>query len=122
MMVTKTKEKLDTEITLSSKDKSVTMTGEEFDKATGEILGGQLALFEGHKVQLIQNAVKGGEIVIFNEDGTGRFKDVLKFGEKIRIAATAEVVKVTHARDKDGALVRVQTLAINMADLEYKVT
>ncbi len=107
-------------VTLSAKDKSVTMTGQQFDKATGEILGGQLELFEGHRVQMIQNAVKGGEVVIFNEDGTG-FKDVLKFGEKIRIAATAEVVKVTHTRDKDGALIRVQTLAVNMADLEYKV-
>lgn len=120
-MGTKTKEKPETEITLTAGDKSVTMTGQQFDKATGEILGGQLELFEGHRVQMIQNAVKGGEVVIFNADGTGRFKDVLKFGEKIRISATAEVVKVSHARDNKGNLVRVQALAINMADLEYKV-
>ena len=114
MMATKTKEKPKTDFTM-------TESGDVVNNHTGEILGGQLELFEGHRVQMIQNAVKGGEVVIFNADGTGRFKDVLKFGEKIHISATAEVVKVSHARDNKGNLVRVQTLAINLADLEYKV-
>ena len=113
-MATKTKEKEEADFTM-------TESGDVVNNHTGEILGGQLELFEGHRVQMIQNAVKGGEVVIFNADGTGRFKDVLKFGEKIRISATAEVVKVSHARDNKGNLVRVQALAINMADLEYKV-
>jgi len=113
-MATKTKEKEEADFTM-------TESGDVVNNHTGEILGGQLELFEGHRVQMIQNAVKGGEVVIFNSDGTGRFKDVLKFGEMIRISATAEVVKVSHARDNMGNLVRVQTLAINLADLEYKV-
>jgi len=120
-MATKTKEKEAAPIASHQADYTMTEAGEVVNNKTGEILSGQLTLFEGHRVQMIQNAVKGGEVVIFNADGTGRFKDVLKFGEKIHISATAEVVKVSHARDNKGNLVRIQALAINMADLEYKV-
>ena len=113
-MATKTKEKPKTDFTM-------TESGDVVNNHTGEILGGQLSLFEGHRVQLIQNAVKGGEIILFDLENGGTYKRPLKFGEKIHISATAEVVKVSHARDNKGNLVRVQTLAINLADLEYKV-
>jgi len=118
-MGTKTKEKLETEITLSTKDKSVTMTGEEFDRATGEILGRdpqQLTLFDGKQVNLIQNNIKGGDIVLFDKEGM--FKKPLKFGDKVRLTLTAEVVKVTHGRNGQGALVRLQTLAVGFANFE----
>jgi hypothetical protein len=106
-------------VTLEAGDKSVTLTGEQFDKATGEILGkdgAQLSLFDGHRVNLIQNSIKGGEIVVFNEGG--RFKDVLKFGDKVRLEAVFEVVKVMHGRDSNGALVRQQVLSASFADFK----
>lgn len=118
-MAVKTKEKVETEITLTAGDKSVTMTGEEFDKATGEILGKngkQLSLFDGRRVNLIENSMKGGELIIL--DGDGPLGRPLKLGDKVRLFVEAEVVKVSHGRNKDGLLVRLQTLATGVAGFD----
>jgi len=101
-------------ITLEAGEKSVTMTGEEFDEATDRIINRnpvtspvQLAMFDGIEVDENIFRIKGGEIELHDFDGP------IKLGKTFEVIAKVYVDEVKAKEYEKDGLVRSHILVID---------